>query len=107
MTPSNALAAFGQFYDRNGRINFARLVVRPGHRRRGVGKRLLGLLMSRAAEELPLDEFSLFAYRDNAAALGCYRSMGFTIQDYPADQFLANECYFLTRPTIAVETQRP
>jgi ribosomal protein S18 acetylase RimI-like enzyme len=95
---ANTMAAFGQFYDRNGRINFARLVAHPDRRGEGVGRRLLTALMEVAPRYLDLDEFSLFVYRDNAPALGCYRSLGFEIQRYPADQALADECYYLTRP---------
>ena len=46
----------------------------------------------------PADEFSLFVYRHNEAALGCYRSMGFVIRDYPEDARMADQCYYLTRP---------
>ena len=99
-------AAFGQLYDRSGRINLARLIVHPARRGRGIGRRLVGLLMNAGARLLPLKEYSLFVYRDNDAALSCYRSMGFEISDYPADQVLADECYFLTRPNIAAEAAR-
>jgi len=98
--------AFGQLYDRNGRINLARLVVHPEMRGRGIGRRLVGLLMVAGARLLPLDEYSLFVYRDNDAAISCYQAMGFEIADFPADQVLAGECYFLTRPIIAAEAAR-
>ena len=44
------------------------------------------------------DEYSLFSYRDNTAALGCYLSMGFVIHDYPEDAPMADDCYYLVRP---------
>ena len=44
------------------------------------------------------DEFSLFSYRHNAAALGCYQSMGFVIHEYPEGAPMADLCYYLTRP---------
>lgn len=95
--PDRQLCAFGQLYDRSNRINLARLVVRPDRRRQGLGRRLVTMLMSVGPRLLPLDEFSLFVFRDNVPALECYRSLGFEIQDYPADQFLGDKCYYLTR----------
>lgn len=89
--------AFGQFYEFDGRINFARLAVHPAQRGRGVGRRFVRLLAGKAAECLPLEEASLFVYRDNEAALRCYRSLGFVEAPYPPDRPLAEECYYLTR----------
>ena len=93
------MCAFGQYYDRNGYMNLARLIVAPKHRGRGLGRELVTRLMQVAAESLALDEFSLFVYRDNAPALKLYQSLGFEIQEYPPDQILADKCYFLTRPS--------
>ncbi len=93
-----ALHAFGQFYDRNGYMNLARLIVAPEHRGRGLGKELVTRLMQVAADSLALDEFSLFVYRDNTPALRLYQSLGFEIRKYPPDQILADKCFFLTRP---------
>jgi ribosomal protein S18 acetylase RimI-like enzyme len=95
--PDGRLAAFGQLYDRDGRINLARLIAKPSMRGRGVGRRLVGLLMVAGARLLDLDEYSLYVYRDNEAALSCYRAMGFEIADCPLEGPLAEECYFLTR----------
>lgn len=92
------LQAFGQFYNRNEKINLARLIAHPGRRGQGIGKRLVSMLMAVAPQHFSLQEFSLFVYRDNAPALGCYQSLGFEIRDYPPDQLLAEECYYLTRP---------
>lgn len=97
-SPAGEFSAFGQMYERYGRINLARLVVDPGMRGRGIGKRLVGLLMKTGAELFTADEYSLFSYRDNTAALGCYQSMGFVIHDYPEDAPLADDCYYLVRP---------
>lgn len=96
-SPAGEFSAFGQMYQRYGRINLARLVVNPGMRGQGVGRRLVGLLMEMGPQLFPADEFSLFAYRHNAAALGCYRSMGFVIRDYPEGARMADQCYYLTR----------
>lgn len=92
-----ALAAFGQFYDRNGYMNLARLIVAPDYRGRGIGKELVSRLMQEAANSLALEEFSLFVYRDNTPALMLYQSLGFEIQEFPSDQLLADKCFFLTR----------
>ena len=97
-SPAGEFAAFGQMYQRYGRINFARLVVNPGMRGQGVGKRLVELLIETGPQLFQADEFSLFAYRHNAAALGCYQSMGFVVRDYPEGARMADQCYYLTRP---------
>jgi ribosomal protein S18 acetylase RimI-like enzyme len=96
-SPDNEFSAFGQIYERNKRINLARLIAHPQMRGQGVGKRLTQMLMSVGENIFPLDEYSLFVYRDNTPALECYRSVGFEIQDYPSDQILVDECYYLTR----------
>ena len=94
-------AGFGQIYDRNGRINLARLIVHPARRGQGIGRRLVEMLMAVGPGLLPLPEYSLFVFRSNEAALSCYISVGFEISDYPDDQILADQCYFLTRPVGA------
>ena len=96
-SPEGEFAAFGQMYERYGRINLARLVVHPDMRGAGVGKRLIASLMEIGPELFKADEFSLFIYRDNVSALGCYRSMGFVIRDYPEGAPMADRCYYLTR----------
>ena len=96
--PQGAFAAFGQIYERYGRINLARLVVNPTRRGEGVGKRLIDLLMTVGPSQFSCDEFSLFVYRDNISAFECYRSMGFVVADYPDDMPHPDVCYYLTRP---------
>jgi ribosomal protein S18 acetylase RimI-like enzyme len=98
------LLAFGQFYLRYGRINLARLVVSPAHRGQGYGRALLRALFADARRYIDAEEFSLFVYRDNPAALGCYRSAGFVVTDYPDDAPLADECYYLVRPQHGATT---
>ena len=99
--PDGHFAAFGQVYDREGRINLARLIAAPTMRGRGVGRRLVGMLMVAGARLFPLDEYSLYVYRDNEPALSCYVAMGFEITDYPPDGPLADKCYYLVRPVDA------
>ncbi len=96
--PQGAFAAFGQIYERYGRINLARLVVNPTRRGEGVGKRLIDQLMTVGPSQFSCDEFSLFVYRDNISAFECYRSMGFVVADYPDDMPHPDVCYYLTRP---------
>lgn len=91
------VAGFGQIYERDDRIHFARLIVDPERRGRGAGRRLIELLMAAGAGLYPHDEFSLFVYRANEPAYRCYRSLGFEVADYPPDMPLAEECVFLTR----------
>lgn len=92
------LLAFGQFYERDGHINLARIGVRPGSRGQGIGRELMSTLMGAGQAWLQLPSFSLYVYRENEAALRCYRSLGFEIQPCPRAWKLADECYFMSRP---------
>lgn len=96
-SPAGEFAAFGQMYERYGRINLARLVVHPDLRGAGVGKRLVAALIEIGPTLYTAEEFSLFSYRHNTAALGCYRAMGFVVRDYPEGAPMADLCYYLTR----------
>lgn len=96
--PAHRLAAFGQIGVRFGRAHFARLAVNPEQRGRGVGRRLLKNLLEVSANTEAVAEAALFVYRDNAPALACYHAVGFSIQDYPPNASLADECYYMTRP---------
>ena len=91
------MIAFGQYYDRYHRINFARLAVHPARRGGGVGKRLLALLMQEAVKEMDLAEFSLFVYRENAPAIACYKALGFAQSEFPPDAPLKDVAYYMTR----------
>lgn len=104
--PAGNLAAFGQLYERYERINLARLVVRPALRGRGVGKRLITMLMAASRSMFDCAEYSLFVFRDNALAFECYRSMGFSVTDYPRDMPHADVCYYLTRPVAAQDLEQ-
>lgn len=91
------LSAFGQIGTRYKRCHFARLVVSPKKRGQGIGKQLLSLLMHEAGTRYQMDEFGLFVYRHNEAAIACYQSLGFAIADYPDDAPMREECYYFTR----------
>lgn len=95
---TDQLIGFGQVYERYERINLARLAVNPARRGEGFGSRLVAALMREALRYFDNSEYSLFVYRDNAAALACYRSAGFELADYPQDAPLADRCYYLIRP---------
>ncbi len=92
------LVGFGQLYERFACINLARLAVAPRCRGQGVGKELVRLLMREGRKSFDLDQYSLYVYRDNRPALGCYRALGFEIQPFPESEPLADRCYYLTRP---------
>jgi ribosomal protein S18 acetylase RimI-like enzyme len=41
-------------------------------------------------------EFSLYVYRDNAAAIRCYAALGFEVAEFPADAPLRDvTCYMI------------
>jgi len=96
--PSAHLVAFGQLYDRDGRMHLARLVVSPAMRRQGAGRRLIDMLMTVGLKGFSGNEYSLFVFCDNTPAYECYKSMGFVVAEYPRDMPHADVCYYLTRP---------
>ena len=100
---NNIMCAFGQFYERDNRINLARLIAHPHMRGQGIGRRLVTMVMRVGAELFELCEYSLFVYRDNTPALKCYQSLGFEMHDYPTDESMADVCYYLTRPVVRPE----
>lgn len=60
----------------NQRAYVSRLIVKPDHRRRGIGKELVGFIADRAAE-LGLSELSIGVDIDNYPALKLYAQCGF------------------------------
>ncbi|NJD32979.1 MAG: GNAT family N-acetyltransferase [Gammaproteobacteria bacterium] len=78
-----SLCAFGQYYLRAGRCHLGRLVVAPGLRGRGAGRRLVRELYEVGTSVLGTRECSLFVYESNTVALGLYRRLGFTEAAYP------------------------
>ena len=92
------MLAFGQVYVRDDRAHLARLIANPALRRLGYGRLLIEKIIGVIRREGEFAEVSLFVYRHNEPAFRCYRSLGFSVQDYPADAPLKDECYFLTRP---------
>ena len=95
---SEAMLAFGQIYERHGRINLVRLVVSPDRRGCGIGKQLVRLLMEQGRKSIPRQEYSLYVYKDNHAAMACYAGLGFEENEYPEDDEMADTCIYMTRP---------
>lgn len=68
-------------------VELARIIVSPTERGRGVGKRLVRLLLDRASLYGYPDAF-VRVVPDNDAALACYRGAGFTaIPEQERDEF--------------------
>ncbi len=99
---SGEMLAFGQFYERHGRINLARLVVSPDRRRQGIGKQLVNRLMEQGRKDIRRQEYSLYVYKDNHPAKACYMSLGFEEAEYPENDEMAKTCLYLTRPVEKV-----
>ena len=98
--PAGDMLAFGQIYERLGRVNLARLVVSPNRRRQGIGKQLVALLMRIGRESFPLQEYSLYVCKDNYPAQACYAGMGFEERQMPVGDEMADTCIYMTRPVV-------
>ena len=77
------LVAFGQFYERLGRLHLARLVVAPNFRQLGMSKHLITSLIEEGRQQLSTRQVSLFVLTQNVPALKCYQALGFKPKDYP------------------------
>ena len=97
MRGNERLLAFGQLGDRYERAHLARLIAHPGMRGQGIGKQLIMLMLDKARESFDYPECGLFVYKYNKAAFHCYRSVGFEVQDYPANAPMQDKCFYLTR----------
>lgn len=91
------LLGFGQYYLREGRCHLARLVVPPEKRGRGLGQRLIALLIEAGCEHLGVDESSLFVLAHNEPAVRCYRSLGFEATRYPGEMPEIENCIYMVR----------
>lgn len=94
--------AFGQLYERYGRINLARIAVHPDRRGRRLGQQLLTGLITEGQEMFSLAEFSLFVLINNSTALRLYNSMGFQQASFPEGAPLQDVCLYMTRPVSRV-----
>jgi ribosomal protein S18 acetylase RimI-like enzyme len=78
---------FGQLWLRDGdAARLMRIIVAPPLRGLGVGRALCRLLIAHAADVIGARAVTLSVYRDNAAALGLYRSVGFEPVDSRSTQ---------------------
>ena len=70
--------AYGEVWaERDERsVEFARILVAPRHRRRGVGTKLMDMLLAHASGDW-VESFWLRVVPDNRPALELYRSLGF------------------------------
>lgn len=92
------VVAFGQLYERFGRINLARIAVNPAYRSKGVGKVLLDNLIDEGRRIFDLPEFSLFVMSDNQVARRLYLSAGFARAEFPDGAPMKDICHYMTRP---------
>jgi ribosomal protein S18 acetylase RimI-like enzyme len=74
---------FGQFYLRAGRCHLSRLAVAPAARGRGLGTRLIELLLRMGKTTLGVTESSLFVHVTNTSAIALYERLGFASSAYP------------------------
>ena len=70
-----APVGYGELWLDDGEVELARLIVAPGHRRRGVGRRLVVALTDVALGHGGL--IFLRVHPDNTAAISVYRAAGF------------------------------
>lgn len=98
LSDAGELMAFGQYYEKSGRCHLARLAVSPSQRGLGIGQQFIAELMNIGMAEFETEECSLFVLDYNSSAVQCYRSLGFSKSEYPAnDEFLANVDFMVYR----------
>ena len=89
------LLGFGQIYPKLGRCHLARLVINPVFRSQGLGEEFVEELMNFGSAELDTRTFSLFVMTANKPAYNCYRSLGFSLADYPDGDARLEDCVFM------------
>ena len=97
--PEKEFAAFGQLGSRHDRFHLARLVANPRMRGRGVGRKLLEMMIDVACKQQEHEEIALFVYRDNEPAYRCYLALGFEVREYPDAAPMADKCFYMIRRT--------
>jgi [ribosomal protein S18]-alanine N-acetyltransferase len=91
------IVAFGQIVPRPpDRAHLARVIVRPGARRRGLGRVLVETLLARA-EVAGLSQVTLNVYRDNVAAAALYAELGFARGERPDGDPASPGIWFMQR----------
>lgn len=70
---------FGQYWPRDDdAVHLGRLITAPGMRRQGHGRTLVQRLMAEARQATGASRVTLRVYRDNAAAMALYLTLGFS-----------------------------
>ncbi|MGF1503517.1 MAG: GNAT family N-acetyltransferase [Chloroflexi bacterium] len=57
----------------------ARVIIAPDARGRGLGRTLASALIERAFTQFGVRKTDLYVFRDNVAAIRCYRAVGMTV----------------------------
>ena len=82
------VVAFGQLLEiEKDRYHMARIIVKPSQQGLGYGSILCTKLVERACE-LKGQQVSLKVFKDNHAALGLYKKLGFLVNDDSAGQVI-------------------
>ncbi len=75
---SDQRVGFGQAWSTQpGTVHLGRLLVAPQARGRGLGRGLVQALIAQACQAAAVERLTLRVYRDNAAAVAVYSSLGF------------------------------
>ncbi len=107
LSESGELAGFGQYYEKSGRCHLARLAISPSQRGRGIGQRFISELMKIGMAELKTEECSLFVLNYNSSALQCYRTLGFSKSEYPANHEAYQNVDFMVYCQNKIERHAP
>ena len=95
LVEGHELMAFGQRLHRSaGRAHLTRVIVRPGARRRGLGRALVGELLARARAD-GYGRASLNVNQDNPAALALYEGLGFRRTERPTGDPPSPRCWYM------------
>jgi ribosomal protein S18 acetylase RimI-like enzyme len=86
---------FGQFYLRAGRCHLSRLAVAPTARGRGLGTRLIELLLRVGKTTLGVTESSLFVHVTNPSAIALYERLGFARAPYPEPELAIPDSHYM------------
>ena len=75
---SDELVGFGQLVEKDTNVlRLARIIVAPGMRGHGLGRKLCERLLAKAALRSETEVLTLGVYRDNHVAISLYASLGF------------------------------
>jgi ribosomal protein S18 acetylase RimI-like enzyme len=100
---SGALLGFGQYYLRAGRCHLSRLAIEPQMRGRGLGTRLIALLVALGAAKLGVEQCSLFVSTLNPRAQRLYERLGFELASYPEAGLALPESHYMIAGVRSIE----